>query len=75
MISSENEDDLTGKSDLSQSAEISANDQMEHIYQLKISWPVNTTSDTAGENTDLQNPDYAGKVDVIEITLKAVQKD
>ena len=56
---------------LSKSQKIKAGDTTEHTYQLEISWPVNQTNE--GEN--LQNPDYAGKVDVIEITLKAVQKD
>ena len=59
----------------SESADISANDQTEHVYQLEISWPVNTVSGAANNNADLQDSDYAGKVDVIEITLKAVQKD
>ena len=52
---------------LSESAEIAANDHTEHTYRLEISWPVT--------ETDKKNPDYAGKVDIIEITLKAVQKD
>ena len=57
--------------DLSESAEISAEDYTEHTYWLEISWPTKTISE--GEN--LQDPSYAGKTDVIEITLKAVQKD
>ena len=56
---------------LSKSDEIVAKDSSEHTYQLEISWP----TDQANESENLQDPDYAGKVDVIEITLKAVQKD
>lgn len=52
---------------LSESAEIAASDHTEHTYKLEISWPVT--------EADKKDPDYAGKVDVIEITLKAVQKD
>ena len=62
---------LGSGAELSQSAEISADDHKEHLYQLKVSWP---TTETDG-SVNPQNPDYAGKVDVIEITLKAVQKD
>lgn len=51
------------------SAEISAQDHTEHIYKLNISWPA------GADGTSAQSPDYAGKTDVIEITLKAVQKD
>lgn len=62
----------SGNNEIStKSAEISAQDQTSQEYKLKISWPK--------EESDLsespQNPDYAGKVDVIEITLKTVQKD
>ena len=56
--------------DLSERAEIPAEDAQEHTYQLEISWPIGTSE---GENS--QDPDYAGKVDVIEITLEAIQKD
>lgn len=56
---------------LSKSDEIVAGDSTEHTYQLEISWPVSQTN----EGEDSQDPDYAGKVDVIEITLKAIQKD
>ena len=68
---SSNSTETSSEYDLSESAEISAKDSEEHIYKLKISWPAEATS----EGEDLWNPDYAGKVDVIEITLKAVQKD
>lgn len=68
---STNSSDASAEYALSKSAEIEAGDSSEHTYQLEISWPVGQTNE--GEN--LQNPDYAGKVDVIEITLKAVQKD
>ena len=70
-ITSESSDASTKTYDLSKSVEISAQDKDTHTYQLEISWP------TAGSDsdTDYQSPDYAGKVDVIEITLKAIQKD
>lgn len=45
-------------------AEILAQDQTQHTYTLRISWP-----------EDKKDPDYAGKADVIEVTLNAVQKD
>lgn len=48
-------------------AEIQAGDTSAHQYQLEISWPLTVN--------DAKNPDYAGKTDVVEITLKAVQKD
>lgn len=70
-ITSDSTDAATQDYDLSKSAEISATDSDEHVYQLKISWPKNAE---AGE-ADPQDPDFAGKVDVIDITLKAVQKD
>lgn len=53
------------------SAEISAGDTAEHTYMLKISWPKNTEN----QDENRQNPDYAGKTDVIKITLSAIQKD
>ena len=65
--SSEISEDYT----LSKRADISAGDHATHMYQLEISWPTEITS----EDENLQSPDYAGKVDIIEITLKAVQKD
>lgn len=71
VITSKSTDPSALNYDLSKSAEIPANDTTEHTYQLKVSWP--TTG--ADVNANPQNPDYAGKVDVIEITLKAVQKD
>lgn len=61
--------DQSGSEISTKSAEIAAQDSKTYIYQLNISWP------TDGENTSLKSPDYAGKTDVIEITLKAVQKD
>ena len=73
--STDGSDVSTQDNTFSESADISANDQTEHVYQLEISWPVNTVSGAANNNVDLQDSDYAGKVDVIEITLKAVQKD
>lgn len=71
VISSDSTESSKQEYDLSKSAKISANDHTAHTYQLKISWPKNT----AGNDKNLQSPDYAGKVDVIDITLKAVQKD
>lgn len=50
-----------------QSAEISAEDQDAHTYKLEISWPT--------ETADAKDPAYAGKADVLEITLSAIQKD
>ena len=70
-ITSESSDASTKTYDLSKSAEISAQDKDMHTYQLEISWPTTGTD----SDTDYQSPDYAGKVDVIEITLKAIQKD
>ena len=70
-ITSDSTDVATQDYDLSKSAEISATDHDEHVYKLKISWPKNAE---AGE-AEPQDPDFAGKVDVIDITLKAVQKD
>lgn len=67
--------DENGNEITSERADISAKDQMEHVYQLEISWPVDAESSAASGNADLRSSDYAGKVDVIEITLKAVQKD
>lgn len=52
----------------SKSIDISATDHNEHIYKVQISWPTDT-------NNSATDPDYAGKMDVIEITLNAVQKD
>lgn len=63
--------DKDGKEIISKKAEISAQDHTAHTYTLKISWPTNTEDQT----TDPQDPAYAGKADVIEITLNAVQKD
>lgn len=54
----------------SKTVSVEAGDKTAHIYKLKVSWPKE-----GNENMDLQNPDYAGKTDIIEITLKAVQKD
>ena len=77
MLDSKGNEITTDSSDvssgytLSKSQEIVAGDSAEHTYQLEISWPTGTTS----EGGNLQDPNYAGKVDVIEITLKAVQKD
>lgn len=56
--------DENGTEIIPKKAEISAQDQTQHIYTLRISWPESE-----------QDPDYAGKADVIEITLNAVQKD
>lgn len=64
--------DASGNEISNKRAEISAGDQTEHVYTLNISWP---TGNTEENNTSAQSPDYAGKTDVIEITLKAVQKD
>ena len=55
----------------SKKAEISAQDPTGHTYTLKISWP----KDAQTKGIDPQDPAYAGKADVIEITLNAVQKD
>ena len=55
------------------SKDISANDTTTYTYKLQISWP-KTTEDT-NDTTDYQNADYAGKTDLLEITLRAVQKD
>lgn len=60
MLNNEN-DEITSKSET-----IAATDHEAHSYKLKINWQ---------KNAESQNPDYAGKTDVIEITLKAVQKD
>lgn len=71
VITSDSTEAAASEYDLSKSADIPANDSTEHTYQLKISWP----TEAEGGEADSQDPDYAGKVDVIEITLKAVQKD
>lgn len=60
--------DNSGKEITSKSIDISATDHDTHRYQLQISWPKET-------NESATDPDYAGKMDVIEITLNAVQKD
>lgn len=62
--------DSDGKEITSKTESIAAGDTTSHTYQLEISWPRNSEG-----QTDLQEPDYAGKTDVIEITLKAMQKD
>lgn len=58
-----NDNEITSKS-----IDISATDHEPHTYKLQISWPKDA-------NASATDPDYAGKVDVIEITLNAVQKD
>ena len=57
-----NDNEITSKS-----IDISATDHGEHIYKLEISWP--TDSD------DNKSAEYAGKTDLLEITLSATQKD
>lgn len=65
----------------SKTVSIAAGDTQEHTYTLKIGWPKSKSSDLTqnasgnSSQTDLQSPDYAGKTDIIEITLKAIQKD
>lgn len=43
---------------------IPANDSKERKYSLNVTWPADKT-----------NPEYAGKTDMVVITLQAVQKD
>lgn len=78
--------DVTGKSDASGQAAVTAssgisvqtvgtigaNDNSAHTYSLTVSWPKDKTSD-ANELPDDES--YVGKVDVLEITLEARQKD
>ena len=70
MLDSNGKEITTASSDassgytLSKSEEIAAKDSTKHTYQLKISWP----TDQINEGENLQDPGYAGKVDVIEIT-------
>lgn len=53
------------------SIDVSAQDRTEHSYQLNISWPDGVDA----AYSSAKSPDYAGKTDVVEIILKAVQID
>lgn len=53
-----------GKEIASNGAKISAGDSSEHIYKLEVSW-----------SADQADPAYAGKTDVIDIYLEAMQKN
>lgn len=47
-----------------ESEEIPANDSTTRTYKLKVTWPETEKS-----------PEYAGKTDMVAVTLQAVQKD
>lgn len=46
---------------------INANDMTKHRYQLRISWDKNTPGNSS--------PEYAGKADLLTVTLEAAQAD
>lgn len=56
--------DENNKEIVSNGAMIAGGDDSEHVYKLEISWPA-----------DQADPIYAGKTDMIDIRLEAVQKE